>query len=896
MSIARHFHGWDRPALPAAVDCLTRDWTGNGPLDLRDRWIVVPTRHAGRRLRAELARTAAARGSAVLSGRIVTPEHLIVPPPHAADDSLTLALLARRLLARPPKALLPSADLPWDFAFALNIAAQIQDVRRQVTDADRSLADLATLVPDEEKERWRDLAHLEEGLLNDLAGRGLADPLAARREAARRPPDLPPDIRVAVLFVPDLPALAARRLESLAACVPVDVHVLAPESDRDRFDAWGCPLPDRWEDEPLPLDDAGIHVFEQAADETEALASLLIEAERDHRALAVCTPDPDSARALARRLQTDRLRLYLPNGVPLADTAPGRLLSAWLAFRRQRTCEATAAFLRHPDAQDWLLHRLDLNDVGNLLSEFDRCQTAHLPAAFDDLRAFARDFPVLHRALEEMNQQAAAPLLPFLADLYDCRNVPPGRPRDPLFAEAAGQLAARIQSAGDAARRLGLAEEDTLALLQAGLPREQVFPRPDPAAPRETIGWLEVQWDDSPAVLLSGMREGIVPETRLGDAFLPDSLRVRAGLPGNRDALARDLFLARALIASRPPGGVRFLYSRRTANQDPQLPSRLLMACPDADLPGRVMRLFDGPALRAAPPGAPARPALRIAPPACTPEQIPDTLHVTDFSAYLACPFRFYLARILRMQPEADDAREMDPMGFGTLAHAALSLLPSLAACDDEEKIQARLLADLDQRARRQFGAHPPLAVAVQLDSLRQRLRAAAAVHAGSVRNGWRIQAAEQAFEGELDGMRLRARLDRIERHADDGRIRILDYKTTDAGNTPAETHYQPRNRAWTDLQLPLYRWLYEQTHPGARVATGYFTLPKAARDSRIIEWNIETSGGENLYPAALDAAREVVAGIRAGRFWPPANVRPDYDNYALLFAGDPPLIEEPAP
>ncbi|MDD2521085.1 MAG: hypothetical protein PHR34_09050, partial [Kiritimatiellae bacterium] len=84
--------------------------------------------------------------------------------------------------------------------------------------------------------------------------------------------------------------------------------------------------------------------------------------------------------------------------------------------------------------------------------------------------------------------------------------------------------------------------------------------------------------------------------------------------------------------------------------------------------------------------------------------------------------------------------------------------------------------------------------------------------------------------------------------------------------------------------------------HPGARVATGYFTLPKAARDSRIIEWNIETSGGENLYPAALDAAREVVAGIRAGRFWPPANVRPDYDSYALLFAGDPPLIEEPAP
>ena len=57
-------------------------------------------------------------------------------------------------------------------------------------------------------------------------------------------------------------------------------------------------------------------------------------------------------------------------------------------------------------------------------------------------------------------------------------------------------------------------------LLQAALAREQVFPRPNPAAPRETIGWLEVQWETAPAVLLADMREGVVPETHLGDAFL----------------------------------------------------------------------------------------------------------------------------------------------------------------------------------------------------------------------------------------------------------------------------------------------------------------------------------------------------------------------------------------
>ncbi len=891
------FYGWDSASLPAAVDILTQNWTGNGPLDLRNCWVVVPTRHAGRRLRSELAKRAATKDSAVLSGPIVTPEHLIPLPAGIADDSLILALLARRLLRHPPVALFPhaTANAPWDFSIALGVAAQLQDVRRQLNNADRSAADVLPLVPDDEQARWQAIANLEDELGQELSQLGLQDPLQARRTAAHRPADLPPGARVIVLFVPDLPPLAARMLQSISAHHPVELHVLAPASERDRFDAWGRPLPDRWETEPLPLDERHIHVYEQAPDETEALATLLIEAEKKDRALAVCTPDPENARALARRLQAENLHLYLPNGVPLGATAPGRLLSAWLTFLRQRSCAATATFLRHPDAQDWLRHRLDLDDVRDLLSEFDQCQSTHLPAAFDDLVEFARGFTVLPRALDELAQHVNTPLASFLADIYDCRSSTPGIRPDPLFFEAANGLAALIQSVDESAHRLSLAAEDVLALLQAALPREQVFPRPDPAAPRETIGWLEVQWEDSATILLADMREGIVPETRVGDAFLPDSLRVRAGLPGNRDAFARDLFLTRALLAAHPSGGVRFLYSRRAANQDPQLPSRLLLACPDTELPARVALLFERPALRPARSAAAARPVLHVTPPICPPEKIPTRLRATDFSAYIACPFRFYLSRILNMQSEADNARELDPMGFGILAHDVLQYLEELSATDDIQAIQNQLLEQLDRQAQTQFGAHPPLAVVVQLDSLRQRLRAAANVHAQSVRDGWRIVSAEETLKGELNGMRLSARIDRIERHVDDGRIRILDYKTSDAGDAPLKTHYQPRNKVWVDLQLPLYRYLYLQTNPDAEVAVGYFTLPKAASDCRIAELDFQAKDGD-LYPSAIETAQTVIAAIRAGCFWPPAQARSDYDDFALLFAGQPPLITEPQP
>ncbi|MGD9782086.1 MAG: hypothetical protein AB7V14_08030, partial [Kiritimatiellia bacterium] len=376
MSCTRHFHGWTTPALPAAVDVLTQGWTGSGPLDLRGCLIVVPTRHAGRRLREELARAAAARGTAVLSGSIVTPEHLVPAPPEAADDTLILALLAKRLLAQREKlpALFPEANVPWDFPFALGIAAQLQDVRRQLAEADRAAADLLPLVPDDERDRWAAIAQLEKGLVLDVARLGHKDPLVARREAARRPPDPAHYSRVIALFVPDFSALAIRSLQALAATIPVELHLLAPEPEAARFDAWGRPVPDGWENEPLPLAERQIHVFEQAPDETEALVSLLVEAERNGRALAVCTPDPENAKALARRLRIDGLSLYLPNGVLLASTAPGRLLAAWLALRRRRDYASAAAFLRHPDAQDWLGIRIGIDDAHDLLSQLDRCQ------------------------------------------------------------------------------------------------------------------------------------------------------------------------------------------------------------------------------------------------------------------------------------------------------------------------------------------------------------------------------------------------------------------------------------------------------------------------------------------------------------------------------------------
>ena len=901
MAVTRHFHDWNQPCLPTAVSILCQDWVRSGhkgPLDLRHTLIIVPTRHAGRRLRAELARKAAEKGTAVLTGPIVTPDHLLPLSTRVASEPLVTALLAKLLLARHGDfpALLPASDMDWTGDYALGLATQLQDVRRQLAEEDKSAADLPALVPAEERERWNDIARLEKSLLQALHPFGLEDPFHALLQSARQLPAPPSCKRLVALFVPDFSARTVRALQSIAAHCDTEIHILAPATEADRFDTWGRPIPARWENEPLPVIESQIHVFAQAADETDALAMLLQDADRQRKALAVCTPDAENARALALRLQMENRSLYLPNGIPLSSTSPGRLLAAWLALRRTRSYAAIAAFLRHPDAQDWISSQLDSADATSWLSQLDRCQAEHLPATFDDLLRFARADAagsLLAQVLEVVTRHLDDEILGFLAALYDCRRTATAATADPLFQEAAKALADLVQATTLAARTLELALPDELDLLRTLLPREQIFPRPNTALMRETTGWLEVQWETAPALLLADMREGIVPETRIGDAFLPDSIRAAAGMAGNREAFARDLFLARALLASRPAGGIRFLYSRRALNQDPQLPSRLLLACPDAELPARVAWLFEHPALQARSTALPPRPKLRLNPPPCLPDQVPAVLAVTDFRAYLTCPFRFYLSRILGMAAQDDGARELDPLGFGILAHEALRLLIKHPALEDSEKIRERLLAELDRLARQRFGSRPSMAILVQLESLRQRLGAAAEIQAAAVREGWRIISAEETFEAELDGMLLRARLDRIDRHVEDGRIRILDYKTTDAGADPGPTHYQPRKQKWLDLQLPLYRYLYERSHPKAIVSAGYFNLPKAVTDTRIAEFQFQARDGTDLYPAAVAAAQEVIAGIRARLFWPPVAQPADQDEFALIFAGDPPLIGE---
>ncbi len=398
------------------------------------------------------------------------------------------------------------------------------------------------------------------------------------------------------------------------------------------------------------------------------------------------------------------------------------------------------------------------------------------------------------------------------------------------------------------------------------------------------MGWLDLPWDDAPALVVTGMNEGIVPTSQNPDAFLPNSVRRAMNLDDNDRRLARDAYALSVLAASRKE--LRLILGRRTAENDPLAPSRLLFACDNHELPERVERLFATPKslrnrVRIADGLSPGGAVVPYAVPKPLPLAEPVTsMRVTEFSAYLECPYRYYLGYRLGLASPLATAEELPPNAFGDVLHDVLEEFgksKSINRLADPARIFEFLSDELTKQAARKFGRHPLPAVRIQIEQARWRLKGFADWQAKWASQGWEICFAEESIKDdraflEVDRakMFLRGRIDRIDVRERGGRleIAILDYKTSDSGASPEEKHRDKEGR-WTDLQLPLYRHLMraiDHLPESEHVRLGYIVLPKnpQAIGERLAEWT-----GTDLEDAD-EAASEVIRDVRRETFWPP--------------------------
>ncbi|MBN2005139.1 MAG: PD-(D/E)XK nuclease family protein [Anaerolineae bacterium] len=259
--------------------------------------------------------------------------------------------------------------------------------------------------------------------------------------------------------------------------------------------------------------------------------------------------------------------------------------------------------------------------------------------------------------------------------------------------------------------------------------------------------------------------------------------------------------------------------------------------------------------------------------------------------SYRDCPFRFYVASVLKLEPRAQPVAGLDAAQLGNVYHHILeAIYQTVADPTDLSQLLAALpgVADLilnDAPRREQFR---PTAWWAQtraeiVENVRRSLialdtaREDFAPWGYEARFGLDDQPPLVVDDGD-DSFRVHGLIDRVDR-APEGQVRIIDYKT--GGPGPFTNSNVARGKK---LQLPLYALAAQEAlHLGA-VTDGFywhvcdakassFTLAKfAAKDAGLF-------GPSGAMTNAVAHAWEAVRGARQGHFvpTPPDGGCPDY-------------------
>ncbi|MDO8292675.1 MAG: PD-(D/E)XK nuclease family protein [Gallionella sp.] len=190
--------------------------------------------------------------------------------------------------------------------------------------------------------------------------------------------------------------------------------------------------------------------------------------------------------------------------------------------------------------------------------------------------------------------------------------------------------------------------------------------------------------------------------------------------------------------------------------------------------------------------------------PKVTAQAIPASVSISAYNSLVACPYQFYARHILRLN-ELDEVQEgIEKRDYGERVHDILRRFheryPQVSGHPADvleaalRRISEEVFADLLQQdfAARAWLARWFAALPAYLEWQGE-----------NEAQGWRYTEAESAFDWELEGVRLRGRIDRLDVREEEKRV--LDYKT--------QSEQMLRNKLrepGEDVQLACYAYAHE--------------------------------------------------------------------------------------
>jgi ATP-dependent helicase/nuclease subunit B len=930
MPISRKFLGWHQPPLLSTIDFLVERYQSARSLDLSEVQIVVPGSRAGRRLLEMLVGYCDAERLRLLPPIIDTvgqfPERLYEPKLPFANDlvqQLAWVHVLRGTSRSRLEYLIPDVPETDDFARWREVANLISRIHRELA---AECLDFAGVLDGpwkgggDERSRWKLLASLQRRYLTTLDSLELWDQQTARLFAIEHA-ECQSKRDIVVVGAADMPRSLRRMLDQVSP--QVTTLVFAPLEYDEWFDEHGCIVSSRWAEVDFDLPFDRVRVAGGPNDQVEEVVRTLERLSGKYAAdeITIASPDAKLTPQLERRFRQLGLPTRNAAGVRVSDSTPVRLLVQLAAYLDGGRFQEFSGLIRHPDLFQWLSQRVE----GDWLRQLDEYYVDHLQPELGRWLGPASRYELILAVDRHMQQWLdpvigmtrrlcdwAVPLMESLRELYGEQQRDLDSEEDQSFVESFRRIQTALVQWQAVPVRLAprISASEAVQLLVDGLSGESISP-PDDESAIEILGWLEMALDTSPVRVITSFNEGMLPTSVTNDLFLPDGLRRSLQLVDNQRRFARDAYAANVVFHSCAES--TWIVGRRDSHGDPLMPSRLLFATDDDQVAKRVTAILEAEVedtLHSAASGMRSM-VTQFRVPRPRPLESPiESMNVTAFRAYLACPYRFYLRYVLGLDRLDDRAKEMDGRSFGNLLHRVLNMFGESDAKDEirREKIEKYLHSALSIAADSVLGSRRRAPVNVQLKQMEIRLTAFADWQARRREKGWEIAFVEEPRCGEvfMDSgpyrMEIRGRIDRIDRHRDTGQWAILDYKSSDRKQAPARVHR--RGDRWVDLQLPLYRHIAAPlgvtANEGGEVLLGYVLLPKDTKE--VGEVMANWTPGELLQ--ADQVAKDVIAGVRDERFWPPkSDISSWFDDYATIcqegvfererFASDPAMSTE---
>lgn len=970
-----HFLGWDRPAIELVAEKL-EELHAADPDTFRRATVVVPTSESGRRLREYMAERA---GKPILMPKMALAGQLI--PCEGAAVATETDTLAAWLQVLGSSEVMQGKNASW----MLDVARQMQRVRNQLEQENRSpmweedvARDFVRLHLEEEatawkhtlsyeRERWENLRTMFAAVDEALHARGLrsAEEIRSRETEYPKRRGL-----VIIACVPELSPQNRLYLKRLAEtnAGKVWIWVNAPETERERFDEYGQPIPvitqgdavgQGWCECAVQIPRSSAESSLMARDVIHPVAGAaefgrmarMLAGGRDSRQVVIASCDSSFSASLVTAFQPE-WALMLPEGRSFLSTEVGQIPHLLLAACTEadaaalydedsgegqggssRRADGFLALLRNCPLQRSLAPRLV---SGRFNAWLDELVNKHLPCSAQHVYAVAE---------RETVQPGGADYVAWIAKV---RHLVDSCGREDAFpAQMRGLAAGLLCQYGNAepklqgaVRRMAELMQRVAALVEQGvcaaLPALALLEYAVEASASGVLegaqrrdaainvrGWRELSFAREPRVILTGMHEGCVPEQSPADSWLPEAYRSFLKMTDGECRRARDTFLLTALLQSRPAGEVHMVLARSSADGAPVAPSSLLLRC--ATLPETAERVSW---LYADPP-APTSEAAYTPIPLLPEEEVPapepgrmesirllgeglrnpyaepeKTWSPSAVKSFLTCPLRFWLDCLLKVNPGDElepDKAEPDAAEYGDLLHAVLqevatefaSVPPGMQRPELQKRIETFAAACVERVVRKHYGdENRGLSAPLQLmlNNLKRSLNVWSALHAADLCDGWEVQMCEHQLEFELPAgegvppIPFRMRVDRVDRHRDSGKYRVIDYKTNDS--PPDKTHLESIREAtaalyetwmppelylkddsgqmkrWVSVQLPLYaeaiRLLYQLDE---LPETAFYNLPR----TRPLEVKYNAMKDNGLHEDAMNCARRVAALMRGG-------------------------------